>query len=1000
MSLDIGPVRWSRRHPLLVLLLALLVLFGGLLAVGRLPIDPPSYTGYPQIHLRIHDVGVPAAIMEERVTRPLEQALADIPGLAEVVSVSAVGSSEVALFIASTRDIEALEQQVTQRLSQLREKLPATIDTPQLTRHSEIDPPVAEVLLGSPSLSLAELQKWAEESFVSQFTDIPGLDHYALIGGPVREIQVIPDQRRLAAFGLDLEQVISLLRRYQAPTVSRRQIGVTPVSAQTVDALTLRLANGDTVALSEVAQVREAPSLQGARVYRDGQPVLRLLFYRQSGESTLDMAEAFKARLAWLRTNRLIPPAVRVEWQANPMLDLKRMGRSFLTLTTGTLLLTLVAVIGLYRRTRAAVLSAVAAITSPMLVFAFYKVADLPINMLSLGGMMAAYAFVLGLPIMAFEMLRQPAVDAAVASQRLQHRLITLLIMVLLVLLPIWLWGGAFHLVFKPLVMALLATVVASVLVTLLLVPAFCGRPALIGETFCTRLYNRVLVTLRRVPHWPAGMAVLILLFIPIGLYQTRDNLAFLPSLETDEVHLRMSLPADVKQEQFEPLLRRIRDLARQTGEVDALLVQVGSSDPDPVKDVQRNEVFLRITLRAPPRAGLHAEDWGRDLVRRLTDALPPGATVSITAADMSTLLSERFEDPIALAATGDICLRVQGPDRVLLAEIAAQLRTRLRAQPGLLNIRLVGGDAQAERVVLLDPERDREKSLDDVTAARILRIARGGLVIGNVPDAGRALGVRVLLPPTSVRDGVPRLLLRGEQDNQGAIYLDEIASVQTTRLSPTLWRAQQEPMVELRAALSADAKPGAVVRDLRTMLSRSRLPEGYRIVQLGAIDSMQHSLERARVLLCACVILLPLLLGARLRSVRAGMMLLANLLFAFAGGVLGMLLSGTPWSLPMVLGMVLTASLAASLSLLTLDTLRAGQHGAGTLDAGTVLQICRPTLIFGLAGLLSLLPLASGLVPGFELLQSWALLLGAGLFCSLLASLLLIPALYPGTKR
>ena len=98
---------WSQRHPLLVLLLALLVLFGGLLAVGRLPIDPPTFSGYARIQVRIHDPGVPAAIMEQRVAQPLEEALADIPGVKDIVSSSVIGASEVVLFVDGVRRIDA-----------------------------------------------------------------------------------------------------------------------------------------------------------------------------------------------------------------------------------------------------------------------------------------------------------------------------------------------------------------------------------------------------------------------------------------------------------------------------------------------------------------------------------------------------------------------------------------------------------------------------------------------------------------------------------------------------------------------------------------------------------------------------------------------------------------------------------------------------------------------------------------------------------------------------
>jgi multidrug efflux pump subunit AcrB len=993
-------VLWSQRHPLWVLLLALLVLFGGLLAVGRLPIDPPSFNGYPQIRVRIHDPGVPAAIMEEGVARPLEQALADIPGLVDMVSVSTVGAYELALFAGAGRSLDAIERQVAQRLVQAREKLPASVDAPHLLRHSSADLPVAEMLLGSSTLTLAQLQKWTQDSFAPQFTDIPGFARYEIIGGPVREILVIPDQRRLAALGLALEDVVNVLRSHQAQTLSHRQIGVTQASIQTVDVLPLRLANGDTVALSDVARVQEGEAQDGARVYRNAVPVLRLLLYRQPGTSALGMGESYKARLAWLRTNNLIPQAVQVEWLANPLLGLKRMGRGFLTLSTGVLLLTLVVIGALYRRTRPVLLGAVAAVISLMLVFAFYKLAGLAITPLSLGGMVVGYAFVLGLPLMAYDRLCQPLAggDASAAARRLQQRLITVLLLAVLALVPVWEFGGVLGLVFQALVTGLLATLVASVLVSLILVPAFAGPPAPLRETPCTRGYAQWLPRLQRASRPLAIGALLTLAVIPVGLYHARENLRFLPPLEHAEVRLHLALPAGLERQQVESLVRTLEDMARRNGEVHAILTQTGSIEPQPAQGAHQNEAVVRIELPTQTPRLRSSVQWSRDFERLLAASPPLGFALRVTTPDPATVTPQHFEDPIMLAATGEICLRVVGPDRGVLAGVAAGMLQRLAAQPGLINVRLASGGEQGEKVAQLDPERAAERGLDEITTARILRIAQGGLAIGSLPDAGRGVGLRILLPPHSDPDGLPRLLLRGEEDNRAAVYLNDVASGHMTHLPLARWRQQQLPMVEVRATLAADASPGEVVHNLRGMLQREVVPAGYRTVLLGFIDSMQRSQKQVLVLSGASFASL-LLLGLRLRTLEGALLIQANVLFAFAAVVAGIAWLDLPLSLPMGLGAVLLVAVGAVPPLMAVEALQE-RRGSGTVHAQATHGSERAMLVFGAGGLLGLLPLASGLVPGFELLQPLALVLSAGLLASLAGSLFLLPLLYPWRRR
>lgn len=992
---------WPQRHPLLALILALLVLFGGLLAVGRLPINPPSFGGYPQIHVRIHDPGVPAATMEERVTRPLEQILADVPGLADIESVSEIGSSEVVVFVDAGHDTDAVVRDVTERLAQVREKLPATIDAPQLTRYTGVDLPAAELLLGSSTLTLAQLQKWAEDNLIPQFTDIPGFARYEIVGGPAREIQVIPDQRRLAALGLALEDVVNVLRRYKAQAISRGQIDVTQANTQTVDALTLRLANGDTVALSEVARVQEVMTQDGARVYRDDAPVLRLSLYRQPGASTFGVAEAFKARLAWLRANTLIPQTVRVSLLANPLIGLKRMGRGFLTLSLGVWLLTLVLIGVLYRHARAVLLGAATAIISPMLVFAFYKLAGLAINALSLGGMVVGYAFVLGLPLMAFDMLRHPppGVDPTAARQRVTHRLLTVLMMALLVLVPVWLFGGLPGLVFQALVTGLLATVIASVLVSLVWVPAYAGRPAPFREMPWASGYVQVLARLQRTPRLLATLALLALVVIPVGFYHARDSLHFLPPQDSGEVQLRMTLPAGHDLEQVGPVLRTIEGLARRNGKVDGILTQIGSGNPETTEAASQNEVVMRIELQAQPLRRRSTATWSRDFQRLLAAAPLAGMAVRVTANDPPSVTAERFEDPVMLAATGEICLRVHGPDREVLAGIGARMLASLAVQPGLLSVRLASGGGQKGWVVQANPEHAADEDFDDITMARVLRIAQGGLLIGSVPDAGRGVSLRVSLPPSSGADELPRLLLHGETHNRGAVYLNDVASGHITELTQARWREQQRPMVEIRATLAADASPGRVVHNLQAMLQQTALPPGYQGTLLGFVDSMQRSLKHVLVLLAASFLLL-LLLGLRLRTAGGVLLILVNVLLAFAGVVAGIAWTGQPLSLPMGLGALLLVVVGAVPPLLVVDTLRSMRGSASVLDASTAQRMGRPMLVFGISGLLSLLPLASGLVPGFELLQPLAQVLSVGLCFSLLGALFFIPVLYPGGKR
>jgi multidrug efflux pump subunit AcrB len=438
--------------------------------------------------------------------------------------------------------------------------------------------------------------------------------------------------------------------------------------------------------------------------------------------------------------------------------------------------------------------------------------------------------------------------------------------------------------------------------------------------------------------------------------------------------------------------------MARRNGEVHAILTQTGSIEPQPAQGAHQNEAVVRIELPTQTPRLRSSVQWSRDFERLLAASPPLGFALRVTTPDPATVTPQHFEDPIMLAATGEICLRVVGPDRGVLAGIAAGMLQRLAAQPGLINVRLASGGELGEKVAQLDPERAAERGLDEISTARILRIAQGGLAIGSLPDAGRGVGLRVLLPPHSDPDGLPRLLLRGEEDNRAAVYLNDVASGHMTHLPLARWRQQQLPMVEVRATLAADASPGEVVHNLRGILQREVVPAGYRTVLLGFIDSMQRSQKQVLVLIGASFALL-LLLGLRLRTLEGALLIQANVLFAFAAVVAGIAWLGLPLSLPMGLGAVLLVAVGAVPPLMAVEALQE-QRGSGTVHTQATHGSERAMLVFGAGGLLSLLPLASGLVPGFELLQPLALVLSAGLLASLAGSLFLLPLLYPWRRR
>lgn len=1000
-----GPAVWSHGHPLLVWLLLVLIVFSGLLAVGRLPIDLSTFNGYPQIRVRVLDPGVPAAVMEDRVTRPMERVLANIPGSVNMVSASSEGLTEIAIFVDGAGNLARVRRQVGMRFEILRSVLPAGVVAPRMEIRDSDHMPVAELVVRSATRTLPQLQAWVEGSFVPQFVDIRGLDRIEVAGGPTRELHIVPDQGRLAALGLALADVVDTLRAYELQADANHRGSFAQDAVQTVGTLPLRLVNGDAIALSEVAGIQEVEGADGGRVYRDAVPALRLLLFKRPGASTLGMVEMFKSRLAWLRTNNLIPSSVQVEWWTNPLLELKRMGRSFLTLSIVSLLLASLLAGMLCRSVRGSLLTLITAVVSLMLVFTFYRLAGLGINPQALGGMMLGYGFILGLPLVVWGMLSSPAAaeDADAQRRAAQRLILAILLLAAAVLVPLLGYGGLPGLIFRDLIIAFTITIAAASLVSIILVPALARSAGPASPVLRPRLHQWV-QGLYATPRRVVLVVILVLMMIPAGLYYYRDKQDFLSYTNSAEVLLYIDTPPQKSWEQVASLLGAVELLARNTGHVTGVLTHQAATS-DLVSAYSRHPVqLLRIQLSAAIQHQGGAKVWVRNFERAL--AASSLGEVTLRSLTSSYLAVKRFEDSITRAASGEVYWRVYGPEEpgqeagTVLAQVGARMVERLQAVPGLRHVRLTAGTERLETVVRLRPEHATEWGLDNIAIGRALRIARGGLVIGDIPNAGHQLRLRVVLPALSPRPGhsLPRLLLRGEIDEGSAVYLDDIADGEELPMPAVRWRDQQRPMIEVRATLAPDVPLREALRSVHTSAEQHGLPPGYQGEFAGFIDSVERATQRALVLLAlASILLLGVLLFA-LRAAGTSLLVGLNVLLAWAGGLCGMVLTGLSWSLLAWLGSIILMVLAAVLTWVAMDDIRLLRRYPAPV-ATTVLgpnDGTGPRVIgFGLCGFMGLAPLATAWVPGFAWLQPLAVFMVFGLGFSLAGNLLVTPILF-----
>lgn len=203
-------------------MLTLTAIVLGLFALSRLSIDLLPQLIYPEIGVRIIDPAVPANIMEDQVTRQLEEQLSITEDSVGVTSTTLEGVAELELYFDYGKDIDVALRDASTRLDRAKRFLPATIDPPIIFKRDPSQIPVMEFVVSSGLRGMTGLRTWTDDVFAKYFLNLPGVAAVEVGGGLVREVHVLPDQRRLSGLGLSVEAIV---RRSSAATSTRRRGG-------------------------------------------------------------------------------------------------------------------------------------------------------------------------------------------------------------------------------------------------------------------------------------------------------------------------------------------------------------------------------------------------------------------------------------------------------------------------------------------------------------------------------------------------------------------------------------------------------------------------------------------------------------------------------------------------------------------------------------------------------------------------------------------------------
>ena len=1013
-----GLAAWSIRHPIGVSMLALAVVVLGLGSLQRLGINLLPDLIYPEVRVRISDPGVPARIMEDRVTRQLEEQLAITEGAIQVQSSSTEGSSSVDLSFPYGADIDLALRDASTRLDRAKRFLPDSISPPVIYKRDPAQIPVLEMVVSSTDLDPVALRSWVDYTFAKWFLNLPGVAAAEVGGGLTREIQVVLDQERLSAFGFSIEDVSSLLtnENQDSPggnlqTASREISARTSGRFQSVEEMAALPLWKDGqheagLRLQDVAQVLDNHGDEKLRIRLNGVPGIKLSIQKQPAANSVAVVDAVNQRLEWLQEQGMIPSDVQVDRVGDQSTYVRHALRnaSMAALSGASLAMLVVFLfLGSLRRT----LIIGSAIPLAILVtFVIMDLGGLTLNIMTLGGLALGIGLLVDNTIVMLENIArhqnmgESDLAAPVnAAREVNSAIVASTSTNLAAVLPFLFIGGLVGLLFRELIITISAAIVASLIVALTLVPTLGARVHESGRNILQRFmdalmgllqrgYSALTRLLLRLP-WLPPLLMLPLLLIAVPVF-TEGKQIFLPDMDEGEISVRLTGETGMQLNDTDDIIIRLENLFLAQPDVLTVFTSSGGRVFGRSERTAGNTGSLDIKLVALDQRQRSSQQWVKEMQKAVDAMSLTGIKIRLRVRGIRGVRVSSGDD--------DLSIRVQGSDVEVLTALGEEMISRLEGVDGLKNLRHSYEETRHEVSVNIDRQRaaDVGVRVDDI--GRALRVALEGDVVSDFIEGDRQYDVRLRLPRSGFRspDDLGDILVGLHQGQP--VRLRSVAEIRFNPSPASILRDNQRRIVEVTASLAEDIGPEQAMQRVNEKLADLPLPEGYSRYDGGEVKALQQGRRMGFLLLGLALFLVFVVMAVQYESLRNPLVILLSVPFTAIGVEAGLHWLSVPISMPVWLGLIMLAGIVVNNAIVLVEQVEVEREsGSGMIEAiveGARLRL-RPILMTTLTTVVGMVPLAVGFGEGSEMLQPLAIVIVWGLSFSMLVTLLLVPATY-----
>ena len=1005
-----------------------LILVGlGMWNFTRLPIDAVPDITNVQVVVNTHSPGYTPLEVEQRVTFPLENAMAGLPRLENTRSLSRYGLSQITIVFEEGTDIYFARQQVAERVNAAKSDLPTGL-TPNLgpiaTGLGEIFMFTVDAEPGATNedgsrVTPTDLRTAHDWIIRPQLLRVPGVVEINPIGGFKKEILVAPDPVKLLAYGLGYEDVVNALEWNN----SNRGAGFiehngaqwlmrVPGQAESMDdlgAIVIEENDGLPVRIRDIGTVGLGKELRSGAATQNGREVVMSTVFMLIGENSRTVSAAVAERLEEIKPS--LPPGITATavYDRTALVD-KTLATVRKNLVEGALLVIVVLFLFL-GNVRAAILTAAVIPVAMLMTITGMVRSGVSANLMSLGALDFGL-IVDGAVIIVENCLRRLGQAGRDGQMELKERLSVVydathevirpalfgVFIITAVYFPIFALTGVEGKMFHPMAITVVIALVSAMILSVTFVPAGVAllfrKPLEEKENLVVKsvsaLYRPTLLIALRL-RWAVVSAAVVLVVIS-GLAASRLGMEFVPNLDEGDIAMHALRIPGTSLDQSILQQKQLEERIREMPEVERVFAKIGT--PEVATDAMPPSVADNFIMLKPRDDWPDSDKPKLQFVRELEEVVNriPGNRYEFLQP-----IQMRFNELIA-GVRSELAVKVFGDDFEQLIELGGAIESAISTVPGAADVAVEQATGLPVLTIVPNREALARYGLTISKVQDLVSTAMGGQVAGQLYEGDKRFDIVVRLDEEQRNKTDELLGLPVPFGDDSFVPLGELASIELVNGYNQVTRENGKRRVVVTANVRG-RDLGRFVRDVRGAINeRVEIPAGYWVDYGGTFKNLESAANRLSIVVPVTLLLIIGLLVMALNSFKDALIIFSGVPLALTGGIMALLVRGIPFSISAAVGFIALSGIAVLNGLVMVAFFRdLIAHGKSVRDGilEGALSRLRPVLMTALVASLGFVPMALNSGIGSEVQRPLATVVIGGIISSTLLTLVVLPALY-----